>query len=654
MRSGQVTVFIIIGLVLMLATALVIYYTSKQLPEFEEAILVPKEAKPVHDFITNCLDITAKNALTKLGVQGGYLTIPPIIERTPPSHIPLDPAGTFKTPLWYYEGQDRTPSLEQIQQDLNMHITNELRTCTQNFRTFEQEIKEHGNITITTTITDDAVLVKAHWPLTITQYSGTASINNYAIHAPVKLKKIWQLANSITQAENTGTHLENLTIDWMSSHPDIPLDGLELNCNRRRWRLPEIKTTLQKVLATNLPSIRIEGTSHQPYTASTGTYQELARARERMLRNFDSGQTIDEQKLPQAPEDAYEFFKMRMTTSTNAPDLQAGITYQPEWSMSLSAEPNNGQNLVSNTAKTTGTLLRLLCINQWHFTYDIIYPVKITIRDQQAYNNEGYHFTYGLPVLIDNNAPDRVTFGIQKFQQVPETKEFCTDLGDRLVEIRAKGQTSDFFTSELDKANITYTCFTESCQLGTTTADQGVYRLRTLLPRGCTNPFITATKEGYLPETKPLTNNELTLELQRLTSLNASVVVHPYYIPEKRFLTRTETLGEGKNILVRLNLKNTTYEQGISIPGEQNKLNFLLGKGTYELDATLTSPAGPIGGYHDESITLTAEDLAGARNIEIHVIEFRPHPRNDDERLATTTFLFTNTQIMEDLKPTFT
>ncbi|MBI4148415.1 hypothetical protein HY490_03940 [Candidatus Woesearchaeota archaeon] len=655
MQKAQVTVFIIIGLVLMVSVGFVIYFAQKRVAGVEEVLFVPPEAKPVHDFVTNCIDITARDALQLLGAQAGFISIPPIIAKTPLSYIPLDRSGSFKTPLWYYEGEDRVPSLQDMEREMNEFVADRLKGCTREFGPFAQfTIAEQGNVSVQTTIAEDDVHVRVTWLLLLTKGQTTTAIREYVVREPVRLKKLWETAKAIMDAENRGSFFENLTIDWMSANPEIPMNGFEFSCKTRRWKIPEVKKELQTILAINLPYVRVKNTQVPPFLAKPSAYRDLAKARERMLKNFEAGQTLEQQKLPPDPGDAYEFFKMTIDAGAPVSDLIAGFTYQPEWGMSLSAQPNDGQRLSSNTGRGTSNLLRFFCINQWHFTYDVIYPVRVVLRDDSAFTNAGFLFSFGFPVLIDNNAEDRVNFGIQKFQDVPATKEFCGEFGNQLADIRATGTVvGSAFATELEGANITYKCFTELCDLGKTRADGGVYRLRTYLPKGCVNPLITASKDGYLSATKPLVGDKVKLDLKRLTKVNTSVVVHPYYLPEKRFLSQLQKVTGLQNLFVHVVLKNSTFEQIVALPGNETALEFLTGKGEYGIDAILSVGGEQIGGYRNERLKISAEDIAGAKEVVVHVVEFRPHPRTDNEKIDMTNFLFANKEYVEELKPEF-
>ena len=50
MRRGQITVFIILGIVLLLGVSTVVNFTSQQV-SFREVIVVDKEAQPFYDYV---------------------------------------------------------------------------------------------------------------------------------------------------------------------------------------------------------------------------------------------------------------------------------------------------------------------------------------------------------------------------------------------------------------------------------------------------------------------------------------------------------------------------------------------------------------------------------------------------------------------------
>lgn len=77
-RRSQITIFLIIGAVLVLIVVVVIFLTTsaakkKSKEEIINVKEIPFDIQPINNFITECLSIVSKDALKKLGDQGGYL-----------------------------------------------------------------------------------------------------------------------------------------------------------------------------------------------------------------------------------------------------------------------------------------------------------------------------------------------------------------------------------------------------------------------------------------------------------------------------------------------------------------------------------------------------------------------------------------------------
>ena len=80
-KRGQVTAFVVLGLVILAALAIVLYTKQDVLRSAfsrEKAKLtsVPEQAKSVQAFIDSCVDQITQEGITLLARQGGYINIP--------------------------------------------------------------------------------------------------------------------------------------------------------------------------------------------------------------------------------------------------------------------------------------------------------------------------------------------------------------------------------------------------------------------------------------------------------------------------------------------------------------------------------------------------------------------------------------------------
>src|SRR3989338_2430498 len=74
-KRAQVTVFIIIGLILVLALVLVIAL-KQEVVTFKPGEIIPTQKGKVEQFITACIEQAVGEALAIIGSQGGYISVP--------------------------------------------------------------------------------------------------------------------------------------------------------------------------------------------------------------------------------------------------------------------------------------------------------------------------------------------------------------------------------------------------------------------------------------------------------------------------------------------------------------------------------------------------------------------------------------------------
>ena len=515
--KAQITIFIIIGLIMLFGVAAVFYFRSAGIGP---AQFVQPKSPPVEAFIEQCLENTAKDALRAVGEQGGYLTLPPQIAANPTRHVSLigGVGGRYapKVPYWYYEGRTEIPSLEYIEREVSNYVQQNLEFCIQDFTGLKEEfdIYTYGDYDVSVLLGEWDTQIKLDWEVDIQPKGSEESTRKteFVVRLDVPLGQMWNIAKELMEAENQQAFFEVMTINLMTSHPpeDIPFTGLELHCGRLVWQLATIKQKLNRALMPAVAGIRFRNTDHPPFEGKESDYQKVAEA----VAEFKARETLDMKKDKQGkitsvagpklpkyiPSDSYNYFQYYFNfTDKDYSAFRIIPAYRQEWNMQILATPNQYGILKSGTQDLKSEIMSFLCINTYHFVYDVVYPVVISINYPKSFYGEGYTFRFAFPVQIFHNAPDRSMQAARIIEPTEYDLEYCEYMSTETHNIIARDSVT--FT-EIPRANLTFTCLRESCYLGETRTDNRHYIWTGHFPAGCYGPVITAEKEGYLTTQK--------------------------------------------------------------------------------------------------------------------------------------------------------
>ena len=262
-KRGQITLFIILGIVLLIAIALVIIF-REEITIFRPERIIPTETTVIQRFIDGCIEITATEGLNLLGAQGGYIYLPPSIENNPLAVVDTG----IKIPQWDYFGQSRIPSIPLMEGHLSRYMIENLKDCLQNLEPFQAQydIIERGELEAETEIVEEAVIFKVTFPIEIVNKEGTriTELKEFRIDSPIKLKKVYEVAKSIMETESEEMRVEKITVDLIALDPDIPISGIELGCGQKIWIKTDVENKLKTLLRNNLPRIRVDRTNYLP------------------------------------------------------------------------------------------------------------------------------------------------------------------------------------------------------------------------------------------------------------------------------------------------------------------------------------------------------------------------------------------------------
>ena len=527
-RSAQVTIFIIIGLILLATIATVLYlkyaYVEKIAGEFELS------QEPVTAYIQQCLIDVTEEAVLKAGQQGGYIYIDKLEEDElelaqllPFNNELLFLAnGKQQLPYWYYQlndGFDRIaiPELEMseigddsIQDQMERYITEQLPVCLNNFEGLSADVSYAGEYSISTEINDESIEVTAYLPITIEEGSTVTELDEFYIYIPVGLKKTYELAKQIANYELNTLFLEQTTRNLLAIYGQVdkrylpPMaGGLTFGAcsDRQYWFYTDVERNTKQMLAANIPYLQIANTQVSPITIGKNAESDDER---RGLR-----QAVFDKLVHTISKDKYE----GITTLFN---------YHTTYPMELIFGNNIGYGLIQPNVFEINVLFANFCMFDYSFLYNLKYPVLVTLTDSTTdINGNAFVFQFPIQVVVKNNYPRvRLNDVFANEYEIPEESDDPTWQCDPQQRISGESTINikDPQDVLVENAVITFQCgpsyvysfnengtvesvvpFAKTCYMGTTD-DAG--QLTTRFPPCTGSGFITIQHEDYLEKSE--------------------------------------------------------------------------------------------------------------------------------------------------------
>ena len=560
-KKSQITVFIIIGVILLFSTALVLYIKGQvQVTERQIKVpveQVPTEMQPVQAFVTSCLEQTATKAFNLIGTHGGYIgtdsgsydytgfnfktnefvpTEADVIAFPPKSSnyvpyweymLPPDTCeacyiSSFRPPLYRTEGGN------SIETQVDKYVQNNLRICLANFEKFKSEgysIKETGGMKATTFVRENDVFIDLNYSLEVSK-TGIEKItmSRYQATLPIRFKKIYDIAANIIEISQNSRFLGLTTLNLISGFSRVdknalpPFAALEFTYDSVTWSKENIKKLIVQMLEAYVPVIQMEG---------TGNFRTPADFDDPFMKGLYGGMVLP---------------------GKAATDMRVNFIYLG-WPIYLNFVGSTSDLLKPSSLEMP--LLDLLPYRDYRFVYDLSYPVIARVSDPEAFSGKGYSFVFAMEANIrNNNAIGNGTLTIPAISGgATPTSEFCNELHRNSGNITVR--TTDAETGQpLEDVNLIFRG-SQQCSVGMTSIDGdemsssfGEALMTSQFPVGLGTLILS--KPGYVTRyekygTSVGTDDDVSFSLVPIKILSANV--------QKKKIVAPGTLGLPENLL---------------------------------------------------------------------------------------------------------
>ncbi len=197
-KKGQLTIFIILGVFILLVTiGLFFLIGSESKEQIGSEEFLPLEVGSIKFFVDSCLMKTVREGVVEISRNGGYYHFDNNNNNISNFHLKA---------YYYYEGEVLVPSLETIENELEIYIEEKLPYCTNWFESLPEFDVLTSYLEADVTILPEKVMVNINYPLEIKQGNITTEISEFKYELSARLGKIHAF-------------LENYFTEWQVNYP---------------------------------------------------------------------------------------------------------------------------------------------------------------------------------------------------------------------------------------------------------------------------------------------------------------------------------------------------------------------------------------------------------------------------------------------------
>lgn len=183
-KRSQISIFVIIAIVFV--AILLIYFVIKGNLITNSGI--NSEIKPIYNYVDNCLEKTAEDAIYTIGQNGGYF-------------IYANKSNEIGIPYYFDREENLMPSKEQVGKELEKYINDMMFFCTKNFVEFPDYNIKYGEIKTKVEINRDETIFNLNYPLSINKGENNFVLENFNKVIPSRLNTIYKVAEEIIKEQ---------------------------------------------------------------------------------------------------------------------------------------------------------------------------------------------------------------------------------------------------------------------------------------------------------------------------------------------------------------------------------------------------------------------------------------------------------------------
>lgn len=422
-KRSQMTVFAIIGLLLVLSGSLVYYLKGITV---EPVLLDDNEMDEISLFVSECLYEVGADAVTRVGFGAGYITP----ETDSKLISDLDPfssdslslfGGNMVLPYWLYQNdigidKSRMPPLEDdgfsddsIQNQIETYVERNINTCLRDFKDFNDrgvgvETPEDPDVVVS--FTDSKVLFTLNYPVEINKNKTVVKHTTFKSEVSVRLKRVYELAKEVAEHELENVFMEKILQDLIVSYSRVDSDylppmygGMELTscADREMWLTMDVKENMRDMLMGNIPYIKVRNSDF-----------------ERIIFTEEDYADDKERAMAQGVMDRFSV----IVSNKTYPYIKSDFTFMGDFPLEVDF---GGAGVLEPKSYEVNMFVANYCFFEYKFYYNVKFPVLVTLYDAKSKvkGKDGFMFQFPMVVVMKDNFP-RMRVGDFKTSSAPK------------------------------------------------------------------------------------------------------------------------------------------------------------------------------------------------------------------------------------------
>lgn len=488
MAKSQVSMFILIGAVILLLSGIGLYlYISSAERAIQDELyrtydeLIPSELLPFKRYVEHCLDDVSLRGVRRAGAQGGYVY--PLesgltfnyMNPTESDGVSVFADGDLNIPYWVHITGDPEcvggceklfipPPLEgdssiAIDYQLEQYIERNIDTCIRNQERLETLgifYERAGQPAADVQFTAESVVISLTYPFEVEHQEGMLGVDRFSSTVDVPFIQYYEDAMFLAALIDEIQLFEKVTLSLISINSGMDNDALPPKAGSDTefvstlvWIADSVKHRIQQMLVSTTPFFRVEGT-----------------------RNFKAIDTFYDLEFYELKQRIYEDFVIPAPDHFSRYAINFDYAgWEPYFTLN-----DNQQVIRPESARIDW--FPWFGINRVRTMYGLSYPVVITLSDPDVLNGQGFVFSFAMEANIRNNQPMNETyesFDYSVFDAFSSGSTFLCDPDMRTSE-EVSFQVMNGVTNEPEPdVAMLFSCGSETCSIGRTGED-GIFR----------------------------------------------------------------------------------------------------------------------------------------------------------------------------------